>query len=140
MSIMRLANLIDGRLQAPHHDAWLEVREPATGAVFASCPDSSSLDVDAAVEAAGRAASEWASSPVEDRARLLQRLADLIEARLEEFALLESRDSGKPLALARRLDIPRAISNLRYFAAAIIALGSESHAMETGTPGTGAIN
>lgn len=137
---MRLANLIDGRLQAPHHDAWLEVREPATGAVFASCPDSSSLDVDAAVEAAGRAASEWASSPVEDRARLLQRLADLIEARLEEFALLESRDSGKPLALARRLDIPRAISNLRYFAAAVIALGSESHAMENGTPGTGAIN
>jgi aminomuconate-semialdehyde/2-hydroxymuconate-6-semialdehyde dehydrogenase len=137
---MRLANLIDGRLQAPHHDAWLDVHEPATAEVFAHCPDSSSMDVEAAVDAASRAAAAWANTPVEQRAYLLQRLADLIEARLEEFAALESRDSGKPLSLARRLDIPRAISNLRYFAAAIMSLGSESHAMETGAAGAGAIN
>lgn len=140
MPTLRLANLIDGRLQAPHHDAWLEVHEPATAVVFAHCPDSSSADVDAAVAAASRAATGWANTPIEQRAHLLQRLADLIEARLEEFAALESRDSGKPLGLARRLDIPRAISNLRYFAAAIISWGSESHAMATGTPDTGAIN
>ncbi|HWX67213.1 MAG TPA: aldehyde dehydrogenase [Rhodanobacter sp.] len=140
MSTMRLANLIDGRLQAPHHDAWLDVHEPATAEVFAHCPDSSSMDVEAAVDAASRAAAAWANTPVEQRAYLLQRLADLIEARLEEFAALESRDSGKPLSLARRLDIPRAISNLRYFAAAIMSLGSESHAMETGAAGAGAIN
>ena len=140
MSIPRLANLIDGRLQAPHHDAWLEVHEPATGAVFAHCPDSSATDVAAAVAAAGRAAPGWAGTPIEQRAHLLQRLADLVEARLEEFAALESRDSGKPLSLARRLDIPRAVSNLRYFAAAIIGWGSESHAMEAGGMGTGAIN
>jgi aminomuconate-semialdehyde/2-hydroxymuconate-6-semialdehyde dehydrogenase len=140
MPTLRLANLIDGRLQAPHHDAWLDVHEPATGAVFTHCPDSSSMDVEAAVDAASRAAAEWANTPVEQRAYLLQRLADLIEARLEEFAALESRDSGKPLNLARRLDIPRAISNLRYFAAAIMSLGSESHAMEIGAAGAGAIN
>ncbi|HEY8681630.1 MAG TPA: aldehyde dehydrogenase [Rhodanobacter sp.] len=140
MPTLRLANLIDGRLRAPHLDAWLQVHEPATGAVFAHCPDSSSADVDAAVAAASRAAAGWAHTPGEQRAHLLQRLADLIEARLEEFAALESRDSGKPLSLARRLDIPRAISNLRYFAAAIITWGSESHAMETGTQGAGAIN
>lgn len=140
MPTPRLANLIDGRLQAPYHVAWLDVHEPATAVVFAHCPDSSSIDVDAAVAAASRAAADWANTPIEQRAHLLYRLADLIEARLEEFAVLESRDSGKPLSLARRLDIPRAISNLRYFAAAIMSWGSESHAMETGAAGTGAIN
>ncbi|QRP64970.1 aldehyde dehydrogenase [Rhodanobacter sp. FDAARGOS 1247] len=140
MSIPRLANLIDGRLRAPLRDTWLDVHEPATGAVFMQCPDSDASDVAAAVEAAGRAAPAWANTPIDQRAHHLQRLADLIEARLEEFAALESRDSGKPLSLARRLDIPRAVSNLRYFAAAIISWGSESHAMETGAPGSGAIN
>ena len=140
MPILRLTNLIDGRLQAPQHDAWLDVHEPATGSVFAHCPDSSADDVAAAVAAASRASTGWANTPIEQRAQLLQRLADLIETRLEEFAALESRDSGKPLNLARKLDIPRAISNLRHFAAAIMTWGSESHAMETGTPGTGAIN
>lgn len=140
MSTRRLANLIDGRLQAPIHDGWLEVHEPATAGVFAQCPDSDAADVNAAVAAASRAWSGWATTPVEQRARLLQRLADLVEARLEEFAALESRDSGKPLSLARRLDIPRAVSNLRHFAAAIIGWSSQSHAMEGGTPGCGAIN
>ncbi len=128
----RLANLIDGRLQAPHDDHWLDVFEPATGQVFAHCPDSSAVDVADAVAAAQRAAPDWAATPAEQRARLLHRLADLIETRLEEFAALESRDSGKPLSLARNLDIPRAVSNLRYFAAAIVPWSSESHAMETG--------
>jgi len=140
MPTLRLANLIDGRLQAPLHNAWLDVHEPATGTVFAHCPDSSAADVDAAVAAAGRAAAGWANTPIDERARLLQALADLIEARLEEFATLESRDSGKPASLARSLDIPRAVSNLRYFAAAIIGWSSESHAMEAGALGASAIN
>jgi len=132
MSSLRLANLIDGRLQAPRQDRWLDVFEPATGEIFAHCPDSSADDVDAAVDAARNAAPAWAATSAEQRARLLQRLADLIEARLDEFAALESRDSGKPLSLARNLDIPRAVSNLRYFAAAIVPWSSESHAMELG--------
>ncbi|UJJ58995.1 aldehyde dehydrogenase [Rhodanobacter denitrificans] len=140
MSTPRLANLIDGRLQAPHLDAWLDVHDPATGQVFMHCPDSSTADVAAAVDAARRAAPGWAGTPIEQRAHYLNRLADLVEARLEEFAALESRDSGKPLGLARRLDIPRAVSNLRYFAAAIVGWGSESHAMEAGASGIGAIN
>lgn len=113
-------------------DHWLDVYEPATGAVFAQCPDSSAADVAAAVHAAQRAAPGWAATPADTRAQLLHRLADLIEARLDEFAALESRDSGKPVSLARRLDIPRAVSNLRFFAAAIVAWESEAHAMETG--------
>lgn len=140
MPILRLANLIDGRLQAPIHDHWLDVHEPATATVFACCPDSDAADVDAAMAAAGRAAVGWARTPIEHRARLLEKLAGLIEARLDEFAALESRDSGKPLGLARQLDIPRAVSNLRHFAAAISGWGSESHAMETGAAAIAAIN
>ncbi|WP_346948908.1 aldehyde dehydrogenase [Dyella sp.] len=132
MPSLRLANLIDGRLQAPRQDRWLDVFEPASGEVFAHCPDSSADDVEAAVAAAHAAAAAWAATPSEQRARLLQRLADLVEARLDAFAALESRDSGKPLSLARSLDIPRAVSNLRYFAAAIVPWSSESHAMELG--------
>ena len=132
MPNLRLANLIDGRLQAPRNDRWLDVFEPAIGGVFAQCPDSSPDDVADAMVAAQRAAPSWGATPAEQRARLLNRLADLIEARLDEFAALESRDSGKPLSLARSLDIPRAVSNLRYFAAAIVPWSSESHAMEIG--------
>jgi aminomuconate-semialdehyde/2-hydroxymuconate-6-semialdehyde dehydrogenase len=132
MPSTRLANLIDGRLQAPLDNRWLDIFEPATGAVFAHCPDSTAADVDAAVQAAQKAAPGWAATPADERARLLNRLADLIEAKLDEFAALESRDSGKPVALARRLDIPRAISNLRFFAAAAMTWDSEAHAMETG--------
>src|SRR6185312_72540 len=140
MPLLQFANLIDGRLRAPTNDRWLDVHEPATGRAFARCPDSDARDVDAAVAAASAAAPAWAATPIDQRAALLVRLAALIEARLEEFAVLESRDSGKPVALARRLDIPRAVSNLRHFAAAITSWGSESHAMESGVPGSGALN
>jgi aminomuconate-semialdehyde/2-hydroxymuconate-6-semialdehyde dehydrogenase len=132
MSLTRLANLIDGRLEPPRTGHWLDIYEPATGAVFAQCPDSGADDVAAAVAAAQRAAPGWAVTPADVRSRLLHRLADLIEARLDDFAALESRDSGKPVALARSLDIPRAVSNLCYFAAAVVPWSSQSHAMELG--------
>jgi aminomuconate-semialdehyde/2-hydroxymuconate-6-semialdehyde dehydrogenase len=132
MPILTLANLIDGRLQPPGGDAWLDVYEPATGQVFARCPDSTGGDVDAAVRAAQAAASGWAATPADERARRINRLADLLEAQLEIFATAESRDSGKPVALARRVDIPRAVANLRFFAAAITQWPGESHAMEAG--------
>ena len=126
----RLANLIDGRLQPPIRGGYLDVFEPATGKVFAECPDSTAGDVDAAVAAAHRAAPAWAATPVEERARLLNRLADLVERELDALAALESRDAGKTVALARSLDIPRAVSNLRFFAAAITQWPSEAHPME----------
>ena len=129
-----LHNLIDGRACAAVEGRTLDVHEPATGEVFARCPASTAADVDAAVAAARRAASAWAATPIAERARCLQRLADLIEADLDAFAELESRDNGKPVALARRVDIPRAVSNLRFFAAAITQWSSESHA------GDGALN
>jgi aminomuconate-semialdehyde/2-hydroxymuconate-6-semialdehyde dehydrogenase len=125
-----LGNLIGGRIVAPSRGAYLDVFEPATGRVFARCPDSDASDVDAAVDAAKRAAPAWAATPAESRGRLLNRLADLVERDLGELAALESRDAGKTGKLARSLDIPRAIANLRFFAAAITQWPSEAHPME----------
>jgi aminomuconate-semialdehyde/2-hydroxymuconate-6-semialdehyde dehydrogenase len=125
-----LANLIDGRLLYPSGARWIDVVEHATGKVFARCPDSDATDVDAAVAAATRAAPGWATTTSEARALLLNRLADLVERDLEDLARLESRDSGKPVTLARSLDIPRAIANLRFFAAAITQWASEAHASD----------
>jgi aminomuconate-semialdehyde/2-hydroxymuconate-6-semialdehyde dehydrogenase len=127
-----LANLIDGRPRAPRAGRYLDVVEPAVGRAFAQCPASEAGDVADAVAAASRAAPGWAATPAETRAACLARLADLVEARLETFAAAESQDSGKPLTLARSLDIPRAIANLRFFAAAATQWSSESHAMERG--------
>ncbi|MBX3692550.1 aldehyde dehydrogenase [Dokdonella sp.] len=129
---MDIDNLIDGRPVAALDGDRLEVHEPATGQVFAHCPASNARDVDAAVAAAHRAAPGWATTPIAERSRCLQRLADLIESDLDAFAELESQDSGKPVALARRVDIPRAISNLRFFAAAITQWSSEAHAGDAG--------
>ena len=99
--LLTLGNLIGGRIVAPRHGAYLDVFEPATGAVFARCPDSDASDVDDAVAAAKRAASGWAATPAEERARLLNRLADLVERDLDALAALESRDAGKTVKLAQ---------------------------------------
>ena len=127
MEVKTLANLIDGALRAPAGGAYLDVFEPATGKVYARCPDSDARDVEAAVAAAERAAPAWAALPHGERAGHLQRLAEAVAARLDELARGESRDSGKPVALARSVDIPRAVANLRFFAEAITQWPGEAH-------------
>jgi aminomuconate-semialdehyde/2-hydroxymuconate-6-semialdehyde dehydrogenase len=123
-----LANYIDGALRPSSSARYLDVHEPATGQVFARCPDSAADDIDIAVNAAQRAFPAWSALPAERRAMLLERVAARIEEQLEAFAAAESRDAGKPLALARSLDIARAIANLRFFAAAATQFASETHA------------
>ena len=122
-----LTNYVDGRLVPPQGQRYLDVFEPAAGTVFARCPDSAAADVDAAVNAAQRAFPAWSTRHAEERAGCLHRIASAIQARFEEFVAAESRDTGKPLALARALDIPRAMMNLRFFAAAASQFASESH-------------
>lgn len=128
--VLALTNMIGGRFIAPANHRYLDVYEPATGHVYARCPDSDAADVAAAVAAADDASAGWAMTTATERARLLSRLADLVEARLDIFAAAESRNGGKPISLARSVDIPRAVSNLRFFAQAITQWGSEAHAME----------
>ena len=101
--------------------------DPATGQTIGSVPDSEAADANAAVQAAGGAFTTWAGLSGEDRGAMLHALADAIEADLDRFAHAESLDSGKPISVARTVDIPRSVRNLRFFAAAASQFSSESH-------------
>src|SRR5207245_10958082 len=76
---------------------------------------------------AEQAFADWSRTPAAERSHILLRIADLIERDLEKFARAESIDTGKPLSLARTLDIPRAVANFRFFATAILHTESEAH-------------
>ena len=129
---LRIGHLLDGESRAARPGAELPILEPATGEIFASCPDGEAADVEAAFIAAHRAFPSWSGLPSSERAGWLNRLADALENRIEEFAQAEARDAGKPLALARDVEIPRAVSNLRFFAAAATQFASESHHGQAG--------
>ena len=131
MAMQKISNYIDGELIPPRLSRYLENLEPATGLAYSEAPDSDASDIDRAVDAAEKAFSAWAEAPLEERARLLRRLAELIKERAEAFAHAESVDSGKPLSAARQVDIPRAAANFEFFSSAIQHFFSESHA--TGT-------
>ena len=123
---------IDGNPCDPANGQWIDVFDPATGAVASHVADGNGRDVDAAVDAAQRAFPAWSRLPNSVRAKWLERLADALETRLEAFACAESQDGGKPITLARDAEIPRAVSNLRFFAHAATQFASESHHGETG--------
>jgi aminomuconate-semialdehyde/2-hydroxymuconate-6-semialdehyde dehydrogenase len=129
---MRLCHFIDGQFRAAANGRWLEVFDPSNGRVFAEVADGDSTDVEAAIDAAHRAFPAWSALPNSERSRWLERLADAIEHRLDDFAHAESRDAGKPMKLAREVEIPRAISNLRFFAHAATQFASESHHGQAG--------
>ncbi len=129
---MRLMHWIDGQAREAASGRWLDVFDPATAQAFAQVAAGDARDVDAALSAAQRAFPAWSSLPNSERARWMERLADALEARLDDFAHAESRDGGKPLRLAREIEIPRAISNLRFFAHAATQFSSESHHGQAG--------
>jgi aminomuconate-semialdehyde/2-hydroxymuconate-6-semialdehyde dehydrogenase len=129
---MRLTHWIDGEAREAAGGRWLEVCDPALGKPFAEVARGDASDVQAAIAAAQRAFPGWSALPNSERARWLEKLADALEARLEEFAHAESRDGGKPIALAREVEIPRAVSNLRFFAHAATQFSSESHHGQAG--------
>src|SRR5207247_1995209 len=116
----QIRNFIDGQFVEPVGGKYLDNIEPATGKSYSQVPDSDGRDVDLAVAAAEQAFADWSRSSGTDRSRILLRIADLIERDLEKLARAESIDTGKPLSLARGLDIPRAASNFRFFATAIL--------------------
>ena len=128
--MQRIEQYIDGELVEPESGTYLDNVDPATAAIYSYVPDGDGRDVDRAVAAAKRAFPEWSTTPADERSRILLRLAQLIEDRLEDFARAESIDTGKPIAVARTIDIPRAIKNFRFFATAILHFHSESHATD----------
>lgn len=122
-----LSHFINGAQVAPTTGRYLDVLEPATGQVVARVPAGDATDVARAVEAATAAFPAWSESPAAFRSGLLLRIADLIDARLDELAEAESLDTGKPVSLARTLDIPRASANFRFFATAVLHTASDAH-------------
>lgn len=122
-----LANWIANRPAPATGGGTIPNIDPATGEAVGTVPDSGPADVDAAVGAAAGAFGPWAGLSGEDRGAMLHALADAVEADLDAFALAESVDSGKPISVARTIDIPRSVRNLRFFAAAASQFASESH-------------
>src|SRR5881394_923431 len=122
-----IQNFIDGQFVAPVGGRYLDNIEPATGKPYSQVADSDTRDVELAVAAAEKAFPEWSQRPAAERSKILLHIADLIERDLEKLARAESIDTGKPLSLARSLDIPRAASNFRFFATAILHTESEAH-------------
>src|SRR2546430_566811 len=123
----KIQNFIEGQFVEPLGGRYLDNIEPATGKPYSQVADSDARDVDLAVAAAEKAFTGWSLTPAGERSRILLRIADLIERDLEKLARAESIDTGKPLSLAHALDIPRAASNFRFFATAILHTESEAH-------------
>jgi aminomuconate-semialdehyde/2-hydroxymuconate-6-semialdehyde dehydrogenase len=128
--MQHLANYINGQLVSPAGGYYIDNFHPATGQVYSLIPDSDSRDVQAAVEAAKAAFPGWSTTPAELRAKIMLKIADLIRRDMEKMAQAESKDNGKPVSLARMVDIPRGISNFEFFATAIMHFAAESHVME----------
>ncbi|MET0394606.1 MAG: aldehyde dehydrogenase [Chitinophagaceae bacterium] len=125
-----LQNYIGGNLAEPLERKYIDNVNPATGEIVGRIPDSGHEDVALAVTAAQKAFPAWSITPAEERFKVLNRIAELIDEHLDELALAETNDNGKPLWLSKKVDIPRASANFRFFATGIMHLSAESHTME----------
>ena len=123
----KLQNYINGKFQAPALGKYIENFDPSKGVVFSLIPDSDAQDVSLATEAAKAAFPKWSAMTLNERSEILLRLSKGIEDRMDEFVAAESLDNGKPVSLASHVDIPRAVSNLKFFATAIQHFAAESH-------------
>jgi aminomuconate-semialdehyde/2-hydroxymuconate-6-semialdehyde dehydrogenase len=126
----KIRNYLNGELIAPLSNQYIDNHNPASGEVYSYTPDSEERDVAMATSAAEQAFAAWSITPTEQRSRILMRIAEMIDQQRDKLALAECIDTGKPLALAKTVDIPRASANFRFFASAIIHFASEAHPME----------
>ncbi|WBX72091.1 aldehyde dehydrogenase [Tenacibaculum retecalamus] len=124
---MNIQNYINGKLISPVADRWIDNYNPSNGEVYSQIPNSTKEDVELAYKAAADAFPAWSNTTLEERSEILIKISNLLEVNLERFALAESKDNGKPLSLAKQIDIPRAASNFRFFGNAITQFASEAH-------------
>ena len=125
-----IQNYIDGGFYAPVSRNYIDNINPATGEVIGLIPESNEKDVTEAVAAAKKAFPLWSVMPAEKRFQVLNKIAELIDANLDALALAETTDNGKPLWLSKKVDIPRASANFRFFATGIMHFSTDSHNME----------
>ncbi len=130
--MFKIRNYINGELLPPLSNSYIDNYEPARGEVYSLIPRSSSEDLKLAIDAAKEAFPKWAATSKEVRSDFMRKISERIDERLEELAKAESKDNGKPLSLAMKVDIPRASKNFNFFSSAIKHFESESHFMEEG--------
>jgi aminomuconate-semialdehyde/2-hydroxymuconate-6-semialdehyde dehydrogenase len=124
---MNIQNYINGNFTNPLSNNWIDNYCPANGEIYGQIPNSSKDDVENAYQAAKSAFRQWSQTTLEERSRILIKISELLETNSQRFAEAESKDNGKPIALAKAVDIPRAASNFRFFGNAITQFASESH-------------
>lgn len=122
-----IQNYINGRLVKAENGQSFDNYNPSNGKVYSQIPDSTQADIQNAVDAASAAFPAWSTTSRENRSNLLLKIADLIDANHDRLAAAESKDNGKPIKLASRVDIPRASANFRFFATAILHESTEAH-------------
>ncbi len=123
----KIQNFINGKYVNPISNNWMDNYCPTNGEVYGQIPNSSKEDVEVAYNAAKKAFPEWAQTTLDERSRIIIKISELLEYNLQRFAEAESIDNGKPVSLAKSVDIPRAASNFRFFGNAITQFASESH-------------
>jgi aminomuconate-semialdehyde/2-hydroxymuconate-6-semialdehyde dehydrogenase len=123
----KIANYINGRLIEPKSKNYINNYNPATGEIYSLIPDSNDDDVNSAIESAKSAFPYWSKLKNSERSQWLEKISNEIHNQLDELAVAESIDNGKPLKLAKAVDIPRARDNFKFYASAIQHFASESH-------------
>ncbi|MGW5319028.1 aldehyde dehydrogenase [Nocardia thailandica] len=117
----RYENFIDGKWVPPVEGRYFENPSPVTGKTFCEVARSTAADIELALDAAHRAADAWGGTPVAERAVILNKIADRLEANLEALAVAETWDNGKPVRETLAADLPLAIDHFRYFAGVVRA-------------------
>jgi len=117
----RYGNFIGGKFQPPVRGNYFSNPSPITGKPLCEVARSTAEDVELALDAAHAAAVGWGKTPAGERAKILNQIADRLEANLEKFAVLETLDNGKPIRETLNADLPLAIDHFRYFASIVRA-------------------
>lgn len=128
--MQKIANYINGELVIPESGNYIDNYDPSNGKVYSLIPDSDEHDVEKAYKAAKNAFPSWSITPKEQRSQYLLKIAALIEKNLDKLAMAESIDNGKPLKLAKTVDIPRAAANFHFYGTGILHYASHAHSME----------
>ncbi|HXU27786.1 MAG TPA: aldehyde dehydrogenase [Bacteroidia bacterium] len=128
--MQHIKNYINGELVEPVSKKYLDNVDPSRGKVYSYIPDSDEQDVEMAIAAANAAFPAWSITPKDVRSKYLLKIAALIEKNLDKLALAESIDNGKPLKLAKTVDIPRAAANFHFYGTGILHYAAHTHSME----------
>ena len=128
--MLKIKNYINGELVAPKSEQYIDNYDPSRGVVYSLIPDSDEQDTELAIQAAKEAFKTWSVTPKDVRSNYLLKIATLIEEQLDALAIAESLDNGKPLHLAKTVDIPRAAANFHFYATGILHYASHAHSME----------